>query len=345
MVAGAGAQLSFRTATGMGIFFSDQTSNVTPSMMITSSSSSSSSSCSFQLAFRTKRCRFRYNRNPILILCKSSSSSSGSRSTNNGGGGGGDPDRDDYVEASLLLSETLSHHRMRRRGFKEDTWRPSQQSSLPKKFPFSVQRKEFRPDFNLISQSFLNRFQNPTLFLKISCDGDFLLPIVVGEFAIEKLVDSTWVDGKENSPNQFQFMRNLVEKLGYEVNMVKITERVVNTYFARLYFSKPGEKDILSVDARPSDAINVAHRCKAPIYVNKHIVVTDAIRISYGMGRVRDTKSIYDVSLDSAVEGPDFLSQELVLVKNIDLAVKEERYKDAAMWKDKLLQFRKSIHS
>lgn len=31
----------------------------------------------------------------------------------------------------------------------------------------------------------------------------------------------------------------------------------------------------------------------------------------------------------SATEGPDFLSQELSLVKNIGLAVKEERYKDA----------------
>ena len=37
---------------------------------------------------------------------------------------------------------------------------------------------------------------------------------------------------------------------------------------------------------------------QAPVYVNKQIVLTDAIRISYGMGRVRDTKSTYDVSLD-----------------------------------------------
>ncbi|XP_062102717.1 bifunctional nuclease 2 [Humulus lupulus] len=336
-MAGAGAQLCARSVAGIGILSSDQT-NVTPSMI----RSSSPSSCSFQLAFRPKRCRsslrrHNNNNNPIFIRCNSSSSSSGSRSTNNGG----DRDRDDYLEATLLLSETMSHYRMLRRGFKEDTWR----QSTPNMFRFSVQRKELRPDFNLISQGFLHRFQNPTIFLKISCDGDFLLPIVVGEFAIEKLVDANWGDGNGETPNQFQFMKNLVEKLGYEVHMVKITERVVNTYFARLYFSKPGEKDIISVDARPSDAINVAHRCKAPIYVNKHIVVTDAIRISYGMGRVRDAKSTYDVSLDSAVEGPDFLSQELVLVKNIDLAVKEERYKDAAMWKDKLLQLRKSIHS
>ncbi|OMO83441.1 hypothetical protein COLO4_22501 [Corchorus olitorius] len=66
--------------------------------------------------------------------------------------------------------------------------------------------------------------------------------------------------------------------------------------------ASPGESDVISVDARPSDAINVANRCKAPIYVNKQIVLADAIRIGYGMGRVRDTKSTYDVSLDSNIE-------------------------------------------
>lgn len=33
----------------------------------------------------------------------------------------------------------------------------------------------------------------------------------------------------------------------------------------------------------------------------------------------------------SAADGPDFLAQELDLVKNINSAVKEERYKDAGM--------------
>lgn len=37
---------------------------------------------------------------------------------------------------------------------------------------------------------------------------------------------------------------------------------------------------------------------QVPIYVNKQIVLTDAVRISYGMDRVRDSKSAYDVSLD-----------------------------------------------
>lgn len=335
-----GADLCVRTVSGsIGVRTTDHhlhhRANASRSIP---NSSRSSLAFRFRLASQPKRCNFH---RPILVVrCRDSSSSSSSRGGRSSNGDDDpDRDRDDYLEASLLLSETTSHFRMRRRGFQEDSRRRNLSSS-----PFSIHKKESRADANLIGPAFLQRFQYPTIFLKISCDGDFLLPIVVGEFAIERLLDAHWEDENEDSPDQFQFLRNLVEKLGYEVSMVKITERVVNTYFARLFFSKPGKKDILSVDARPSDAINVANRCKAPIYVNKQIVVTDAIRISYGMGRVRDTKSNYDVSLDSAADGPDFLSQELGLVKKINLAVKEERYKDAAMWKDKLQQLRKSIH-
>ncbi|KAE8657807.1 hypothetical protein F3Y22_tig00116981pilonHSYRG00003 [Hibiscus syriacus] len=146
----------------------------------------------------------------------------------------------------------------------------------------------------------------------------------------------------QDCPDQFNLVKHVVERLEYKVKMVRITERVVNTYFAKLYFTKPGENDAISVDARPSDAINVANRCKAPIYVSKRILLEDAIRIGYGMGRVCDRKSTYDVLLDSAAGGPDLLTEELNLVRNIDLAVEEERYNDAALLRDKLMKLRHS---
>lgn len=40
---------------------------------------------------------------------------------------------------------------------------------------------------------------------------------------------------------------------------------------------------------------------QAPIYVSKQIVLEDAIRIGFGMGRVRDTTPTYDVVLDRYV--------------------------------------------
>lgn len=68
----------------------------------------------------------------------------------------------------------------------------------------------------------------------------------------------------------------------------------------------------------------------------------DAIKIAYGTGRVRDTKPIYDVVLDSPMDGPDFLVQELTLLQSMKLAVEEERYNDAAMLRDELTKLRNS---
>ncbi|KAK1372192.1 Bifunctional nuclease [Heracleum sosnowskyi] len=241
----------------------------------------------------------------------------------------------DFILASLLLSETVRHHHLRTHGFQEEIrWQSSNKSP-----PFSIQGRKPRADSNFIGPGFLQRFQSPTIFLKISCDEDFLLPIVVGEFAVQKLIESSQEDYNGDNPNHFQLARQIVGKLGYDVKMIKITERVVNTYFAGIYFQKPGKSEILRVDARPSDAINVAQRCKVPIYVNKQVVLNDAIKIDYA-GRIRDTKSIYDVTLDSAADGPDLLLEELDMVKNLNLAVKQERYSDAATWRDKLMKHR-----
>ncbi|KAK7841405.1 hypothetical protein CFP56_015455 [Quercus suber] len=79
-------------------------------------------------------------------------------------------------------------------------------------------------------------------------------------------------------------------------------------------YLQPRKNDILSVDARPSNAKNVANRCKAPIFVSRQIVLEDAIKIGYWMGRKRDTKSTYDVSLDSTADGPDILSDLLAFL-------------------------------
>ncbi|KAM3287413.1 hypothetical protein P3S67_020843 [Capsicum chacoense] len=67
----------------------------------------------------------------------------------------------------------------------------------------------------------------------------------------------------------------------------------------------------------------------APIFMNKQIVLIDATIIGYGMDRSSRIKSTYDVLLDSALEDPDLLSEELSVLRNMSLAVNEVRYNDA----------------
>lgn len=68
------------------------------------------------------------------------------------------------------------HYKMRRHGFRQDSlWQTSRH--LP---PFAVRASESRVGVLPIGLGFLRQFKHPTIFLKISCDGDYLLPVIVG---------------------------------------------------------------------------------------------------------------------------------------------------------------------
>jgi bifunctional DNase/RNase len=54
-----------------------------------------------------------------------------------------------------------------------------------------------------------------------------------------------------------------------------VTEMRDNTFFARIFYAGP-TGEVTDVDARPSDAINLAVRFGAPIYVAKQVVTGSA---------------------------------------------------------------------
>uniref|UniRef100_A0A1J3G9M6 Bifunctional nuclease 2 n=1 Tax=Noccaea caerulescens TaxID=107243 RepID=A0A1J3G9M6_NOCCA len=329
-----GVAFSSVPASDLRIFFSESTAlprSISASVSSSNPPSSSSLRCCIPLNLRSLRSQRPPKYSPIC--CDSRHGSSTSRS------GLGDPDLE-FLQASVLVAETSMHYKMRRQGFRQDSmWQASRH--LP---PFAVRASESRVGVFPIGLGFLRQFKHPTIFLKISCDGDYLLPVIVGDAAVETLLAVPLGGVNEECPDQFQFVSSLVDKLGHEVKMVKLTSGVFNTYYASLYLGKPGGNDVICIDSRPSDAINVARACQAPIYVNKAIVLEDAIKIGYG-GRSQSTKPVFNVILDSAPEGPDPLSEELTLVRNMDLASKEERYMDAAMWRDRLkkLQLSSSV--
>lgn len=186
----------------------------------------------------------------------------------------------------------------------------------------------------------LYRTRNPTIFLKILSEAELLLPIIVGDVAVGMLMKALHDEEATARPNQYHLMRNLVGSLNFEVRMVRVTERVADTYLSRIFIGRPGEKEMLSVDARPSDAINLAVRCKVPIYVNEDIVYADAVRPVHATTQGAAGISNSSSALDRPETGPDPVAEEITLMKNMLLAVVEERYNDAARWRDELNKHR-----
>jgi hypothetical protein len=73
-------------------------------------------------------------------------------------------------------------------------------------------------------------------------------------------------------------LKSVIEILGAKVIKVVINDIDQSTFFARLFLDDGGGKDNpLEVDSRPSDAIALALRVGAPIYVTEKVIIKATI--------------------------------------------------------------------
>ncbi|KAJ6684868.1 BIFUNCTIONAL NUCLEASE 1 [Salix purpurea] len=120
---------------------------------------------------------------------------------------------------------------------------------------------------------------HPAIVLKMEDGTGLLLPIIVLEMPSVLLMAAVR-NVQIARPTMYQVVKDMVEKMGFEVKLVRVTKRVHEAYFAQLYLTKIGnETESVSFDLRPSDAINIAVRCKVPIQVNKYLAYSDGMRV------------------------------------------------------------------
>ncbi|MBS1721588.1 MAG: bifunctional nuclease family protein [Armatimonadetes bacterium] len=95
-------------------------------------------------------------------------------------------------------------------------------------------------------------------------DGERKLPIVIGPFEATSITLA--LDGQyPDRPMTHDLMRTLIERMGYTVDRIVIDDLWGTTYYAKIYVVKDEEES--EIDSRPSDAIALAVRFEAPIYV------------------------------------------------------------------------------
>jgi uncharacterized protein len=109
---------------------------------------------------------------------------------------------------------------------------------------------------------------NPIIMLKIK-DGDQIIPIWIGLLeatAIASVLQNVTFE----RPMTHDLFKNFLGKLRITLLKVEICDLKDNTFFARIFFSS-GE-GTFDMDARPSDAIAIALRFSAPIYVDDKVI-------------------------------------------------------------------------
>lgn len=77
-------------------------------------------------------------------------------------------------------------------------------------------------------------------------------------------------------PMTHDLIIDVVEKTGFHVSRVEINDVEEDTYFSTIFLSKENEEEV-TIDARPSDAIAVAIRVDAPIYVSAKVLADGSV--------------------------------------------------------------------
>ncbi len=105
--------------------------------------------------------------------------------------------------------------------------------------------------------------ESPVLILQEE-NGERILPIWIGEeeaFSISMALTKT----KSERPLTHDLTISIFQQLGIEFCKVIIHQIIDNTYHCQLILES--RERLLQIDARPSDAVALALRAKAPIYV------------------------------------------------------------------------------
>jgi bifunctional DNase/RNase len=79
-------------------------------------------------------------------------------------------------------------------------------------------------------------------------------------------------------PLTYELIGALLKSLEASVERVEISDIRDGTYYATIYLKTPSG-EVKTVDSRPSDAINIALRTGAPIYVAPHVMEQSKVLI------------------------------------------------------------------
>ena len=149
------------------------------------------------------------------------------------------------------------------------------------------------------------------------------LPIVVGP-AEAQAIALQLEKVSPPRPMTHDLMKNLVDSFKADIARVVVNDLKENTYYATIDLKRNGAQ--LQVDARPSDAIALALRARAPIFVDEEVMRKAAI------GEEME-------SIQPQKEEDEIKSLNLQLQK----AVKEERYEDAARFRDMINELQEKL--
>jgi bifunctional DNase/RNase len=173
------------------------------------------------------------------------------------------------------------------------------------------------------------------IFLKGSADKR-ALPIFIDDQQAQSIIIQI---NKVEIPRPLthDLFKSVLDSIGCEIVRIEVSDLIDDTFYARLVIDFKGK--ILDFDARPSDAICLALRFGAPMYVDEKVMDKAGIIITEENGGHEPQAAELEAP-EAEPKAPKKTRPKLspldALKQKLDRAIEEERYEDAAKLRDEL---------
>lgn len=115
----------------------------------------------------------------------------------------------------------------------------------------------------------LDPASNVPIVILRDTESDLFLPIWIGVFEANAI--ALRIEGVEPPrPMTHDLLLASLESLGAKIERVVISDLQNSTFYASIHLQRNGES--LTIDSRPSDAIALALRAEAPIFVLREVL-------------------------------------------------------------------------
>jgi len=167
-------------------------------------------------------------------------------------------------------------------------------------------------------------------------EGNRRLPIIIGAFEAQAIALEL-EKIQPPRPMTHDLLRDTFEELEVEVTEVVIDELREGTFFAKVRYRHNGDEHQL--DSRPSDAVALAVRVDAPIYVAPMVLDEAGIVAEDESGISSITQQAEEASAREEEEpsGTELERKQ----KQLEKAVEEEDYERAAELRDEIQRLQK----
>jgi bifunctional DNase/RNase len=150
--------------------------------------------------------------------------------------------------------------------------------------------------------------------------SEVAVPIFIGPLEAHAILIGL-ANHKMPRPLTHDLLIATLEQLGTKISRIEITELKEGTFYGRLVLSRSGEDIIM--DSRPSDCVALAVRAKCPIFIDEAVVDEAGIPITAA-------------DAEKGTKSSEVHAQIAFLQKELEKAVEEENYEEAAQLRDQI---------